>query len=330
MSCDDVDGMGCGISEPGSLADLSARLVRRAAIEAAHHKARGAHGRGDFFLQHDDLLRPIVKWSLKAAGLYAAGLRAALQPVVRSLCFEFDSLPAAFHGFRILHLSDLHIDGTDGLAEKTAEIVSGLPVDVCVMTGDYRFEVYGPCDRVYPRMNLILRAIRAKYGVLGILGNHDLAAIAIELARMGVHMLVNDSAELRSGESAIWIAGVDDPHYYGCDDLAQATSGIPKGGFQVLLAHSPELYDQAAALGIDLYLCGHTHGGQIRLPEPFRGRWATPIRNAACPFEYTHGEWRHRGLQGYTTAGVGTSLLPIRYNCPSEIVVIELRSRLPL
>jgi predicted MPP superfamily phosphohydrolase len=314
-----------GVSEPGPLADLSARFVRRAAIEAELHKGRQAFGRGDFFLRHDDILRPIVRWSLKAAGLYAAGLRAALQPVVRSLCFEFDSLPAVFHGFRILHLSDLHIDGIDGLAERTAEIVSGLPVDVCVITGDYRFEVYGPCDRIYPRMNLILRAIRAKYGVLGILGNHDSTEIAMELARMGVHMLINDSAELRSAQSAVWIAGVDDPHYYGCDDLGQAMSGIPEGGFKVLLAHSPELYDEAAALGIDLYLCGHTHGGQIRLPRPFRGRWATPIRNAACPPEYTYGEWRHQGMQGYTTAGVGASLLPIRYNCPPEIVVIELR-----
>jgi len=222
-----------GVSEPSSLADLSARSVRRAAIEAEHHKGRRAYGRGDFFLRHDDILRPILRWSLKAAGLYAAGLHAARQPLVRSLCFEFDSLPAAFHGFRILHLSDLHIDGVDGLAERTAEIVSGLPVDVCVMTGDYRFEVYGPCDRIYPRMKLILGAIRAKYGVLGILGNHDSAEIAMQLARMGVHMLINDAAELRSAESAVWIGGVDDPHYYGCDDLAQATSGVPEGVFKV-------------------------------------------------------------------------------------------------
>jgi predicted MPP superfamily phosphohydrolase len=299
--------------------------MRRMAIEAEHHKGRRAHGRGDFFLRHDDILRPILKWSLKAVGLYTAGLRAARQPLVRSLCFEFDTLPAAFHGFRILHLSDLHIDGVDGLAERTAEIVSGLPVDVCLMTGDYRFEVYGPCDRVYPRMKLILGAIRADRGVFGILGNHDSAEIALELAKMGVHMLINDAAELRSGESALWIAGVDDPHYYGCDDLAEATSKIPEGTFQVLLAHSPEMYEEAAAAGINLYLCGHTHAGQIRLPEPFRGKWATPIRNAACPQEYTYGEWRHRDLRGYTTSGVGASLLPIRYNCPPEIVVIELR-----
>jgi hypothetical protein len=90
-----------------SAGNLSARLAARKAIEAGHRKSKRAHGRGDFFLLHDDVVRPVLKWSLKSLGLYQAGLRGARQPVVRSLCFEFDSLPAAFHGFRILHLSDL-------------------------------------------------------------------------------------------------------------------------------------------------------------------------------------------------------------------------------
>jgi uncharacterized protein len=313
------------VSEPVSLTKLSTRLAPRQMIEAGHHKGKKAHGHGDFFLLHDDVVRPVLKWSLKSLGLYESGLRAARRPVVRSICFEFSSLPAAFHGFRILHLSDLHIDGVDGLAERTAEIVDTLPVDVCVMTGDYRFEVFGSCANVYPRMGLILRAIRARHGVLGILGNHDAAEVAIELAKMGVHMLVNDATVLRSGGSNLWIAGVDDPHYYGCDDLGAALSSVPNDAFKVLLAHTPEMYEEARAAGIDLYLCGHTHGGQIRLPKPFRGWWAAPIRNAACPQEYTNGSWSHGGLQGYTTAGVGASLLPVRYNCPPEIVVIELR-----
>jgi predicted MPP superfamily phosphohydrolase len=316
-----------GVSEPVSLTKLSTRLARHKAIEAEHHKGKKAHGRGDLFLWHDDVLRPVLKWSLKSLGLYEAGLRAARQPVVRSLCFEFSSLPAAFHGFRILHLSDLHIDGVHGLAERTAEIVATLPVDVCVMTGDYRFEIFGTCDKVYPRMGLILGAIRARYGVLGILGNHDPAEIAMELARMGVHMLINDATELRSDGSGLWIAGVDDPHYYGCDDLDRAISDVPKDGFKVLLAHTPEMYEEADAAGIHLYLCGHTHGGQIRLPKLFRGSWAAPFRNAACPWEYAYGSWIHGGLQGYTSAGVGASLLPVRYNCQPEIVVIELRRR---
>lgn len=308
-----------------SAGNLSARLAARKAIEAGHRKSKRAHGRGDFFLLHDDVVRPVLKWSLKSLGLYQAGLRGARQPVVRSLCFEFKSLPAAFHGFRILHLSDLHIDGIDGLVERTAEIVSTLPVDVCVMTGDYRFEIFGSCDRVYPRMKLILEAIHARHGVFGILGNHDVAEIAVELQRMGVHMLINDAAELRSSEAGLWIAGVDDPHYYGCDDLTGALSQVPDDAFKVLLAHTPEMYPEADAAGIHLYLCGHTHAGQIRLPKPFRGALAAPFQNADCPREYAYGAWSHGAMQGYTSAGVGASLLPVRYNCPPEIVVIELR-----
>ena len=314
-----------GVSEPVSLPELSTRLARRMAIEAGHHKGKKAHGRGDSFLWHDDVVRPVLRWSLKSLGLYEAGVRAAQQPVVRSLSFEFHSLPAAFDGFRILHLSDLHIDGVDGLAERTAEILSILPVDVCVMTGDYRFDIFGSCAKVYPRMSLILGAIRARYGVLGILGNHDGAEIALELAEMGVHMLINDATELCTEGSGLWIAGVDDPHYYGCDDLGAALSDVPNDSFKVLLAHTPEMYEEAHAAGIHLYLCGHTHGGQIRLPKPFRGSWAAPFRNAACPLGYAYGRWSHGALQGYTSAGIGASLLPVRYNCPPEIVVIELR-----
>ncbi len=311
------------VSEPVSLTNLSDRLGRRQLIEAGQ-KGKKAHGLGDFFLLRG---RPVLKWSLKSLGLYESGLNAAREPVVRSICFEFDSLPAAFHGFRILHLSDLHIDGVHGLAERTAEIVATLPVDVCVMTGDYRFEIFGTCADVYPRMELILRAIRSRHGVLGILGNHDPAEVALELTQMGVQMLINDAAAVHSGGSNLWIAGVDDPHHYGCNDLDAALSGVPSDGFKVLLAHTPEMYQEAHQAGIDLYLCGHTHGGQIRLPKLFRGSWA-PMRNAACPAEYTYGSWRHGGLRGYTTAGVGASLLPVRYNCPAEIVVIELRRTL--
>ncbi len=318
------------VVEPLSLVNLSTRLARRKAIEAGHHKGKKAHGRGDFFLWHDDVVRPVLKWSLKSFGLYEAGLRAARQPVVRSLSFEFSSLPAAFHGFRILHLSDLHIDGVPGLAERTAEIVSTLPVDVWVMTGDYRFEIFGSCDQVYPRMSLILEAIRAPFGVFGILGNHDAAEIALEFQKMGVHMLINDAAELRSpelrpDEPGLWIAGVDDPHYYGCDDLPAALSGVPKDAFKVLLAHTPEMYQEADAAGLHFYLCGHTHAGQIRLPKPFHGALAAPFQNADCPREYAYGRWSHGALQGYTSAGVGASLLPVRYNCPPELVAIELR-----
>jgi hypothetical protein len=175
-------------------------------------------------------------------------------------------------------------------------------------------------------MERILGCVRAPHGILGVLGNHDFAEKVSHLENMGAKILMNECVEIRRGETSLWVAGVDDPHYYGCDDLARAVSGIPAGAFTILLAHSPELYAEAAARGINLYLCGHTHAGQICLPG------GTPILvNTNCPRRLARGAWRHRNLQGYTSAGVGSSFLPVRFNCPPEIVLVELRKQpLPL
>jgi predicted MPP superfamily phosphohydrolase len=211
----------------------------------------------------------------------------------------------------------------DGLAEIVSDLVSNLPVDLCVLTGDYRFEVYGACNAIYPRMRRILDGIRSRHGVVGILGNHDCADIAVELERMGVRMLINEALEV--GSPDFWVIGVDDPHYYGCDDLAGALAEVPKNAFKLLLAHTPEMFDEAATAGIGLYLSGHTHAGQICLP------WIGPlVLNAACPGSYKYGHWNHGGMQGYTTAGAGCSLLPVRFNCPPEIVTIELAKARPV
>jgi len=306
--------------------NLEPRLARRRAIEAMHHKGKRAHGHGDYLLRHDRIAGPVLKAALVTTGLYSKGAQNAFGPVVRDVRLEFGDLPYAFNGFRILHLSDLHIDGMDGLAETTAELLAHLSVDLCVITGDYRYEVAGPCDGVYPRMRTILGSIRARHGVMGILGNHDTAEVALGLEDLGARMLINEAAEVRLRDGALWVIGVDDPHYYGCDDLAGARTGVPKEAFQILLVHTPELYREAAAAGVALYLCGHTHGGQICLPG------AQPLLfNAACPRSYARGTWRHDRMRGYTNSGLGCSMLPVRYNCPPEIAVIELaRSASPI
>jgi uncharacterized protein len=264
----------------------------------------------------------LLRAALRMTGIYRRGVQNALTPVVRHARFEFENLPEGFDGFRILQLADLHIDGLDGLAEAVAEQVARLDVDLCVMTGDYRFDVVGPHDAVYPRLCTILSRVRAPRGVAAILGNHDEADMAVELEALGVQVLVNEALEIAKGRERLWVVGVDDPHYYGGDHLGAALEDVPKGAFQVLLAHSPELFRQAAAAGIDLYLCGHTHAGQIRLP----GIGALRV-NAACPRSYSAGQWKHGAMQGHTSAGVGCALLPVRYNCPPEINLIELVKR---
>ncbi len=294
---------------------------KRRRLESRHLRPGRRQGRGSFHLENVHLLRTLLRVVLLASGMLRRGERNALNSRLRMLEFEFVNLPAGFDGFRILHLSDIHADGFEGLVQAFCTRLGGLEADLCVLTGDYRYEVEGSCASVYPQMERILGCIRARHGVLGVLGNHDFSEKVMHLERMGVRMLMNDSLEIRRGGESIWFAGVDDPHYYGCDDLPGALSGIPQGAFVVLLAHSPELYREAADHGIALYLCGHTHAGQICLPG------GLPILvNASCPRRLARGAWRHRNVQGYTSAGIGCSLLPVRFNCPPEIALIELRT----
>jgi predicted MPP superfamily phosphohydrolase len=299
--------------------DLESRLSRRRAIEAAIHSHKWKDAHRDSFIFRDHIARPVLNTFLKATRLYSRGVRNALRPIVRYVRLEFEDLPPSFDGFRILHLADLHIDALDGLAEVVADLVGPLDVDLCVMTGDYRFKAQGRCDGIYPGMRTILSSIRTEQSVLGILGNHDESEIAIELENLGVRMLINETAEISRGDESLYVIGVDDPHCYGCDDLEGALEGVPEDGFKVLLAHTPEIFEKAARSGIHLYLCGHTHAGQIRLPVI-----GEVFQNADCPRAYAQGEWRHNRMLGQTSAGVGCSVVPVRYNCPPEIPVIEL------
>jgi uncharacterized protein len=299
---------------------LLERLQPRLAVEERFART-GNRFRKSFLFRHERILvRPWLKLGFQMAGLYSRGLRNAISPVVRKLTLHFADLPRAFDGFQVLQLADLHIDRVDGLTEALIPLLQQLRPDICVMTGDYRFEDDGPCHEVYPRMQAIISSISAKHGIFGILGNHDVSEIAFALEDMGVRMLVNEAAEIKQSNTAIWLAGIDDPFGYECDDLPGTLSAIPRDTFKILLAHTPELYSDASVRRVQLYLCGHTHAGQIRIPV------IGSIRNHAdCPRAYAYGHWVHGEMQGYTSAGIGCSTLPIRFNCPPEVVIIELR-----
>lgn len=304
-------------SEPG----VGGRLEERLAIEQYFLRSGRTyrHGKLHRFFERQ-VTRRLLKSGLQMVGLYGRGLRNALTPVLRRIQLSFPDLPVQFEGFQILQLSDFHIDGTDGLAQVLAESIEPVRPDLCVLTGDYRFEDRGPSDDVYSLMRVVTGSIQAEHGVIGILGNHDPCEAVSELEAMGVQMLVNDAAEIQRRGASIWIVGLDDNFDYQTHDLEAALTSVPESGFKVLLAHAPESYQPAASNGIHLYLSGHTHGGQIRVP------WFGALkRNARCPRAYAHGHWKYGTMQGYTSAGLGCSSLPIRFNCPPELVMIELR-----
>jgi uncharacterized protein len=299
---------------------MDAMQWKRHAIEHGLLHTWARRGRGALRAEKHRLLMPLLRTALRVTGLRSRGERNALNPVVRRMRLACERLPAGLCGFTILHLSDLHVDGVAGVAEGLRAHLQDLEVDLCVLTGDYRSKRHGPCDDVYPTMARILSGVNAHLGIVGILGNHDLSGDVPAFEHLGVKMLVNAALELRRGRESAWVIGVDDPHYYGCDDLPGALRCVPPHAFKILLVHTPELLEDAAHHGVHLYLCGHTHGGQICLPMI-----GPLIVNTNCPRQYARGVWRYKRVQGYTSTGVGTSGVPVRFFCRPEIGLIELR-----
>ncbi len=261
-----------------------------------------------------------MKFVLKTIGIYERGERNALVVEKREVTFHFHDLPAAFDGYRILFLSDLHLDGLPGLTERAVQILRETPSDLCILGGDFRMNTYGPFTPALRQMSLLLPEIQAKDGILGVLGNHDCPEIVETLKQMGVKFLVNGSLPVERGGELVWIVGTDDCHYFKAHDVKAAFNGLPPEIFSIFVSHSNEVYKEAFGYRPKLYLCGHTHGGQILIP-PFG-----PIfTHSKAPRAFCQGRWNYKGMPGYTSFGVGVSGVPVRFNCKGEVTLIVLR-----
>ena len=162
---------------------------------------------------------------------------------------------------------------------------------------------------------------RAKKTDFGVLGNHDTVGMLPGLEQMGIRMLVNECEIIKRGGQRIYLAGIDDAHFYLTDNIEKAASGIPTDVFSILLSHTPEVYEEAAYVDFKLMLCGHTHGGQICLPGSI-----PMILNSILPRYMGSGPWKYRSMFGYTSVGAGSSTVPVRFNCPPEITLHYLQS----
>lgn len=265
----------------------------------------------------------LIKTLLKATGLWPLAVKNTSQYRIVEHIVPIRHLPESFDGFRILHLSDLHIEGMIDKGQALQTALSTLRYDLCVMTGDFRFLTYGHYDKTLTLMESLVSTIRAPYGITGILGNHDWLEMVPGLERCGIRMLLNEAQALEKGSDAIWLLGLDDVHYYETGDLEKAIRLAPTDAVRILLVHSPEIIPEASTAGMDLYLCGHSHGGQICLPgsQPI-------ITHCRCPRAYKAGPWQYQSMRGYTSRGVGTSLFPIRLFCFPEII-IHMLTRAP-
>ena len=259
----------------------------------------------------------IIRYLLKLSGVYWYGRRKTLDIRLKKNEIELPHLPAAFEGLTLLHLSDLHVDMYPEATHALIEFVDKLDYDLCVITGDYRAWTSGPIDAAMDGMRSLCMVL--KQPVYAVLGNHDSIRMAPELEDMGIQMLLNESTIIERQGEKLYLAGIDDAHYYRVDNLEKSAEGIPADAATILLSHTPEVYRQAAHSGFDVMLSGHTHGGQICLPGGY------PLTlDANCPRYMGSGSWQYHTMQGYTSVGSGTSIVDVRLNCPPEVTLHRL------
>ena len=298
----------------GALAALARAFTRRRA------PAETAVARTGGFSRRELLVTATAAVPAVALGAGATGVFSALgDPLVRTIRVPVPGLPAPLHGLRILHLTDLHLDNIDGTAEAVAERIAGLDSDLCVITGDIRDNIHAPMGPLMTRLGHVVSAVRARDGTLGVLGNHDSAAMVPPMEDLGIRVLLNETVTYARSDDLLHVTGVDDVHRFRTDDAHAALEAAPDG-FCIALVHSPEAV-QAAAARHRLYLTGHTHGGQICLPG---GR---PLAlGMKVNRDLARGVWRHGDMVGYTSRGLGACVLPFRAFCPGEVVSLTLRT----
>jgi hypothetical protein len=230
------------------------------------------------------------------------------------------NLPAAFEGFRIVQLSDLHLGRLVPLQllEWVVEQANALPADIIVGNGDYvqlrntRHEI----EAIWP----VLCRLKAPLGVYSVLGNHDHWADSQRslawLERSGQNLRHRAVAFERNG-ARLWLGGAGDL-WTDEDGIDQAFAGVPPEACKILLAHNPFSIDLDFKTRLDLVLSGHTHGGQVQLNR--LGPVLIPPRYR----KYVRGWIETPKAPLFIGSGLGWTILPFRINCPAEIAILEL------
>jgi len=268
--------------------------------------------------------------ALGATGVGAFAVNAAgvepFHPLVERVEVRLPRLPKGLDGLTVAQLSDLHYDSPKAgeVIRSAVEITNQLAPDLIVLTGDY-VTVSPFVSRSRAALDSepcaqILRDLHAPLGIFGVLGNHDHESdpriVTRSLEAAGVAVLRNFNLRVEKSGVCFWIGGVDDV-LGGSADLAATLQGAE--GFTLLLAHEPDYADVVAGHSVDIQLSGHSHGGQVWLPlvgSPYLPRLAR---------KYPRGLRQVGALRLYTNRGIGTILLPIRFNCPPEITLLTLR-----
>jgi uncharacterized protein len=246
---------------------------------------------------------------------------------VHAIALHLPHLAAAFHGYRIVQISDLHIDYTfmdSARLSGLVDLVNKQKPDAIVITGDFVTNWDSPFEHLEP-----LRRLRAHDGVFAVLGNHDhwsgADRLRPQLQSYGIRELNDALHTMYRGGAMLHLLGLDDlwpessyiaPIWSHKDRLLHLVGQLPKEGAAILLVHEPDFADVAASVPrIDLQLSGHSHGGQVRIPL------YGVIKVPPLATRYPDGMYAIDNLQLYTNRGLGMVDPQVRFDCRPEISV---------
>jgi hypothetical protein len=238
-------------------------------------------------------------------------------------------LPGAFAGYRIVQISDIHFDEytEPSFLLRVVDRINALQPDLVLLTGDFismgplplRFAkgALGRCAEILDELQCSQR--------FAAMGNHDVALgeriIGQALADVRIPLLIDEHVPLERGGEHLWLCATHDPvtHVPDLDATIPEKPDAPV----LLMSHGPDYADTLVAHPrghfVDAMFCGHTHGGQVRIP------FMPPIHLPEGGRKYVEGAFQLRGLQLYVNRGIGAVGVPFRLNCPPEITVFTLR-----
>ncbi len=247
--------------------------------------------------------------------------------VVRRQTIQIDNWPQPLDGLRIAVLSDIHVDDWFITEKKLRSIVhrtNQLQPDLIVILGDFTSGDGWVTSRVEPEtFGAVLKDLRAPLGVYAVLGNHDWWFGGIKVRRglegNGIKVLENEVAVVNARGTSVWLVGFADL-WTRPQRINDAVAPVPEGQPLIGLTHNPDIFPRVPQR-VQLLLAGHTHGGQVRFPiigpviesSEYGDRWVS-----GHVFEENH--------HLFVTTGIGTSIIPVRFGLPPEIVLLTLKS----
>jgi len=253
--------------------------------------------------------------------LYAVGVEPN-DIQIETQTIHLQRLPARFDGFKVALLSDLHLYPftTVELIDEAIRLANSFDPDLVLFAGDFVYKSVEAALDLVP----LLEKLNPARGAFAVLGNHDHwvgpQIVSEALSKAGVELLTNRGVELQIGSDSIYLAGIDS-FLAGSPRPSEAFSGRRGDLCSIALVHEPDpITELCVEVPIDLQFSGHSHGGQVRFPV--FGPLVLPVFGKI----YDLGLYRVGHAQIYTTRGIGTVALPVRFNCPPEVTAITLRA----